>query len=51
MEQTKQIKQILAEKLVGNDINIADMIMSYITTKCYLCNERKVNNKDCYGYL
>ncbi len=50
MEQTKEIKKILEKKLIGNDIAIADMILSYITTKCYLCNERKVNNKECYGY-
>ena len=50
MSQDKEIKEILEKKLVGNDINIADMIMNYLRRKCYMCNEKKVNTHTCYGH-
>ena len=46
----KEIKDILDKKLVNNDLAIADIIMDYLRKKCYMCNERKVNTYNAYGY-
>ena len=37
MEQDKQIRKILDEKLHNNDINIIDMIMDYTYDRCFIC--------------
>ena len=33
----KEIREILNNELVGNDINITDIILSYIKEKCFIC--------------
>ena len=35
MEQ--EIKEILNEKLIGNDLYISDIILSYLKEKCFIC--------------
>lgn len=32
-----EIKKILDEKLKGNDVNISDMIISYLKKRCFIC--------------
>jgi hypothetical protein len=33
----KEIKEILNKKLIGNDINISNMILSYLKERCFIC--------------
>ncbi len=33
----EEIREILDKKLIGNDINIADIILSYLKKKCFIC--------------
>ena len=37
MEQDKQTREILDEKLHNNDINIVDIIMDYTYDRCFIC--------------
>ena len=51
MTSTLQIRKYLDIKLTGNDINIIDMIMDYITIKCDGCKDKvlisNINEVEC----
>ena len=37
MEEEKEIRKILVEKLVNNEESLADVILSYLKRKCFIC--------------
>ena len=45
-----QVKSILDEKLIDNDNNIVELILSYITDKCDECKDRFFTNDLDYCY-
>lgn len=40
MENTQQIKNILNQKLLNNEISIIEMIMNYLTDDCDICEQK-----------
>lgn len=40
----KRIKEILDEKLIGNDSSISNIILSYLEKKCFICYNSYLEN-------
>jgi hypothetical protein len=41
----KEIRDILNEKLLGNDINLSDTILSYLKSNCFICWKTRLENE------
>jgi hypothetical protein len=37
MDREKELRDILDKKLVGNDVNLIDDILSYLKKRCFIC--------------